>query len=128
MIKLFYLNRLFVVIFQVNIFNLTVLGTVLDLLKSFIVHLKLNKMEIVYFDWPISCIVWNFFDYFNFYEGLGDQKIVFDQTNQGLYSDLIQILEENTEHSIRFSRLLSFLTTVSINSENPMLNNNQNLK
>lgn len=111
-----------------NIFNLTVLGTVLDLLKSFIAHLNLNKMEIVYFDWPISCIVWNFFDYFNFYEGLGDRKVVFDQTNQSLYLDLIKMLEENAEHSLRFSRLFSFLTTVSINSENPMLNNNENFK
>lgn len=85
-------------------------------------------MEIIYFDWPISCIVWNFFDYFNFYEGLGDRKFVFDQTNQGLYLDLINILEQNAKHSIRFSRLLNFLTTVATNSENPMLNNNESLK
>jgi len=113
---------------KANSFSLKTLETVLDLLKSFVIHLTLNKMEIVYFDWPISCIVWNLLDYFNYYESLGTRKAVFDPASHRLYSDLIQLLDENAENSLRFSRLLNFLTTVSVNSANPMLNNNESLK
>jgi hypothetical protein len=110
--------------YEVNVFNREVLTNVFALFKCFLGHLESNQMEVIYFDWPMSCLVWNILDYFNFYSGIHTNETQkFNEFNQILYRDLIGVVLTISEKSIRFRRMLNFLGVVLVNSESSAFTN-----
>ncbi len=110
--------------YEINRFNREVLSSVFDILHCFLGHLQANKMEVIYFDWPLTCLIWNLLDYFNFYGSIQTTEIQkFNEFNQVLFKELIQVILEKSQQSIRFKRLVNFLDIVMINSESSVFNN-----
>ena len=113
-------------LYEINLFNKQVLEMTFEMLQCFIEHLEINKMEIVYFDWPISCVIWNFFDYFNFYQSLASLQVSFmSELILNLFQKLIKLVQLNAGISARFRRLLQFLAVVKMNSNNFLTNAHQ---
>ena len=112
--------------YEINLFNKHVLEMTFEMLQCFIEHLEMNKMEIVYFDWPISCVIWSFFDYFNFYQSLASFKVSFmSELILKLFQKLTKLVQLNAGSSARFRRLLQFLAVVKMNSYNYLTGNHQ---
>ena len=108
--------------YEINIFNINFLDSIKDVLKSFINHLDINKMEIDYFDWPISCIIWNFFDYLNISESLNLKLDFINEFNMNLFYYLIGLIEVNLQFSERFKRLANFLNLIQTSESSQFLN------
>ena len=107
-----------------NVLNQKVLTIVFDILQSFMEHLNINQMEVLYFDWPLSCVVWHLLDYINFNEVLNVETITFEQFNQSILTQLVTLITKNSANSIRLRRFENFFLIVLTNSENHLFKNN----
>lgn len=105
--------------YEINVFNMRFLDMAKDVLKLIVEHLEMNNLEISYFDWPISCLIWNFLDYLNLSESLNIKLEFIQEFNKILLDYLIQLIETGSKCSERFKRLSNFLTTlISSSAEN----------
>jgi len=113
--------------YEVNIFNMRLMDEVIDVFTVFLDNLKCNKLEMCYFDWPVTCLVWNILDYLNFSESLTPKLELVKEFNTKTFNYLIEIVQANAHCSDRFKRLANFLELVlNSNAQMSFMQNNSN--